>query len=265
MTAFGVNTELEARPAHRALYGQLGYTRHFYSPTQQVAWHRGSLATHIWDTGEVPVVSVKSYSEADLTALMTEALGDFWLCYDHEPEARIAASPDPAAAAKLWCDTWGRLRTLRDSMPAAVAAKCHLVPILNRWQHVRAGFGWELLLDGCDLGDAIGVDSYAEAAQAAHGLYTPPDELLYPALALAGDLGTDAWCVPEFGAHVAAGDDGTRHGEYLRSVISASALAGAEWVSYWCNAKDGFHLDVPGQESGLAVWRTAVAATPADA
>lgn len=260
-TIFGVNTEPEAKAAHRELYGALGYTRHFFSPTQRLSWGHGSLAGYVWGVGEVPVISFKNWNEGDVMALMAEAGGDFWLCYDHEPEARIARSASPGIEASKWVGAWHRLRSLRDAMPPLVASRCHLIPILSRWQHVRGGFDWQPLYGGIAAGDMVGVDSYAESAQAAHGQYTPVADLLNPVLDLATHLSLP-WSVPEFGAHVAHGDDGTGHADYLRGVIAEAALSGAAWMSYWCNAKDGYHLDVPGQERGLAVWRTAVAATP---
>lgn len=256
MTVFGVNTEPVSIPGHRTLYGgPLGPVRIFFGPGARFGWARAPL--NKVGPGEYPVISFKTYNDGDMRALVADAPMPFAVCYDHEFEKGITAGSQTIANLAA---TYVKMRNIVDYSPGPYPVR--IVPILNWYQRTQRGFDWSRLGPVFAHADVVGVDSYALAFDALnHDAYTAPADLFGPGadLAHAFDL---PFAVPEFGMTIASDGDGDRFAAQMVDYISYAASVGAQWVSYWCNANDNYHLETPpGREAALQVWKTAVRAT----
>lgn len=254
MTVYGYTCDPATAPEHQGLFTSAGYRRFFFGPHARVAWGHGPLATIAND--DYPVISVKNYVPDDLRVLCRDAAAPFVFAISHEPEDEITRGT--LTVERIRTQYASAQKIARDS-----DAQVRLAVILNWRQGALRGFDWNRLAPLYELADLIGMDCYADAAQAADDLYTDPDALFGPLVELADAHGL-AHAVPEFGMTMAADGDGDRFARMLASYLAAASLSGAEWLSYWCHTatERDYHLEAdPAKGAGLNVLRGAIAAT----
>lgn len=258
MTIFGVSPPGGEHDEHRTRYsGTLGYPRFFYGPGKRYGWNLWPLTNR--QAGDIPVVSVKTWNEADFVAMLAtgplERDGGWWFCFAHEPEDEIMAD---ALTVEQMRVVYTRARELID---ASSRKGCQLLLVLNWYQLSQRGFDARRFDPLMELVDAVGVDSYALAEDALRRVYTAPGDLFGPAVAISDRWGLP-WCVPEFAVRMASDWDRRRHARMLGRYATWARAHGALWVSYWCNPAGGYTEHIctdPMYSDAFATWRTLVA------
>ena len=258
MTRFGVDTEPAALAGHRVLYGgPLGDTRFFFGPGKPPSWNAWPLTLR--GPGERPVVSFKTWYPAAFTAMVDNAPCDWVACYDHEPESEIVSGAQTVTRLQ---QVYAAMRHAVDT--TANAYQCKVAPILNWYQATQRGFDWDRLAPLFGLADVVGVDTYALRLDAlSRNTYTAPDALFGPMLDLC-DAYEVPVAIPEFGMTLASDLNAVRMAEQMVTYAGYLTASGApvEWVSYFCNQNDGYHLeDPPGREDAVRVWKSFMAAS----
>lgn len=252
-TVFGVAAPGNEQPAHRAVYGNMGFPRFFFAPAKRFGW--GLFPLNARQPGDTPVVSWKTWNEQDFVAMLDQATVDWWACYFHEPEDDIATGTLTPADHQAVVE---RMKALRDAHPNGT--RCRIITILNWYQATQRGFNWRRLTGSIAASDAVGMDCYSLAADATKNIYTPPADLFGPIVDISTVTGKP-WAAPEFAVKMAADNDTARHAAQLQAYINHAKAHNAMWVSYWCNVFGGhqYHLCTnPIYDQALPVWREAM-------
>lgn len=258
MTVFGVAPPGGEHDEHRARYGgTLGYPRFFFGPGKRFGWGVWPLTNR--QAGDVPVVSVKTWNEEDFVSMLVspQAPDEWWFCYAHEPEDEIVAG---AITPSIIAATYARARELINASPRK---GCKLLLILNWYQLSQRAFPVRSLDPVLELVDAVGVDSYALAADASRRIYTPPGDLFGPALEIA-ERWAIPWCVPEFAVKMASDWSKPRHALMVGRYAHWLARHDALWASYWCNPAGAYTEHIctsPMYSDAFDVWKSLVRGT----
>ena len=232
MTVFGVAPPGTELAAHRTVYGRLGYPRFFYGPQKPLGWRTFPLSQRA--PGDVPVISVKTWDEAAFRALVAGASApEWWFTYHHEPEDEITAG---SLTVDALTTVYRRAREILDAAPSSGG---NLLLVCNWYQLWVRGFDAGRFDPILELVDAVGVDSYSLAADAAVNIYTPPGDLFGPAVDIAERAGIP-WAVPEFAVKMAADGDGRRHARVVARHAQWLEHHDAAWVSWWCNTAGNY-------------------------
>jgi hypothetical protein len=233
-------------------YGQLGVLRGFATGLPK-GWANYTTSTNgdlVASFKAAPRDVLAGKVDAPLRAWFASAPTDrnvYWSYY-HEPEDNIAKGEFTAADYRA---AWVHLTALaRSTNP-----RLHSTLVLMAWSvDPASGRNWRDYYAGNSTIDVLGWDAYNLVAN--KGRYDTPDHVFGKSIAVSKSVGKP-YGFAEFGSVIAAGDNGTGRGAWLRSAGSYLRSSGSLWAAYFDAPVGGEFRFVDGPSA--AAWRSVMA------